>query len=58
VTQQVFWLSVHCRFGAFPCRFAVMAFVTVAGITLPNPLPDYSGGTAAEFNRIPGCWSH
>lgn len=50
--QQVFWLSDRPSDYAFPAGWPRqwLACRRVAEI------PDYSGGTATEFHRVPGYW--
>ena len=50
--QQVFWLSdrpsqTPSRQGR-SCQWLARRLV--------SDVPDYSGGTAAEFHRVPGYW--
>ncbi len=43
------------RGSAFPSRYRLL-LDEVAGLGPWSPVPDYSGGTVADFHRIPRCY--
>ncbi|BBF91612.1 hypothetical protein BLTE_02970 [Blastochloris tepida] len=52
--QQVFWLSDQPPPSSLPNGVVPISGLALA---LEGGVPDYSGGSATEFHRVPGYWN-